>query len=81
MEELSVYAFSVENFKRPSEEVTLLMKLFKDMSKKLIELKTARKPNFTQSINVRFIGNTELLDEEIQTLFRKVESLNSLHNT
>ena len=63
---MTVYAFSTENWKRPPEEVENIMKLLKDY------LKDAK--NFKdENIKVRFIGNLEVLDDEIKALIKEDE--------
>lgn len=59
---LTVYAFSTENWKRPEEEVSALMKLFKDY------LKEALSDFKDDSIVVKFIGDKSPFDKELQDL-------------
>ncbi|MFW0777388.1 MAG: isoprenyl transferase [Rickettsiales bacterium] len=57
---LTVYAFSSENWKRPSEEVNDLMQLLKHyLDKELPELKK-------NNIRLRFIGDLSRLDDDMQ---------------
>lgn len=64
---LTVYAFSTENWKRPSEEVNALMKLFKQyLNEALTDFKD-------DSIVVRFIGDTSAFSEELQELIKRTE--------
>ena len=60
MDVLTLYAFSVENWKRPVGEVSTLMSLLKEFLKK--EIKTLTKNN----IRFETIGRTGELDPEIQ---------------
>ena len=63
---LTVYAFSTENWKRPKEEVDNIMKIFKEY------LEDAK--NFKdENIQVQFIGDRSVLDEDIQRLMRESE--------
>lgn len=63
---LTVYAFSTENWKRPKEEVDNIMKIFKDY------LEDAK--NFKdENIQVQFIGDRSVLDEDIQRLMKESE--------
>ncbi|MDP4119900.1 MAG: isoprenyl transferase [Bacillota bacterium] len=64
---LTVYAFSTENWKRPMEEVSALMKLFKSY---LIEALTDFKDD---SIVVKFIGDTTAFNPELQELIERTE--------
>lgn len=67
---LSVFAFSTENWSRPQEEVSFLMKLlYESLGKELKELQK-------QNIKLRFIGNKDELNGELRQLL-----LNSEHET
>lgn len=57
---LTLYAFSVENWKRPTAEVAMLMALLKEYLNK--ELESIHRNN----IQFRTIGRTEQLDESVQ---------------
>lgn len=64
---LTVYAFSTENWKRPEEEVSALMKLFKQyLEEALTDFKD-------DSIVVRFIGDTSAFSPELQELIDRTE--------
>ena len=68
---LTVYAFSTENWKRPSDEVNALMKLFKQyLNEALTDFKD-------DSIVVRFIGDTSAFSEELQELIKRTEEESS----
>src|SRR5215813_8647345 len=56
---LTLYAFSVENWKRPRSEVSTLMQLLKEYLNK--ELQNIHKNN----IRFRTIGRTEALDNSV----------------
>jgi undecaprenyl diphosphate synthase len=59
VEELSVYAFSTENWKRPREEVDALMDMF-------VELIDKEVPELNErGIRVRFIGHREDLSQNL----------------
>ncbi len=63
---LTVYAFSTENWKRPKEEVDNIMKIFKEY------LEDAK--NFKdENIQVQFIGDRSVLDDDIQRLMKESE--------
>lgn len=70
---LTVYAFSSENWKRPSEEVNDLMELLKYHLGK--ELQTMHK----NGICLRFIGNRTKLSGDIQTMLHEAETLTAAH--
>ena len=65
LDALSVYAFSTENWKRPQEEVNMLMHLF--ATTLLHEL-----PLFHQeNVRLRFFGDLEALPEETRKVFQQ----------
>ena len=68
IEQVTFYAFSTENWKRPKEEVDTLMKLFHDF------LLTAKK-NIEESddMRIRFVGEREGLDSELLRLMDEAE--------
>lgn len=66
---LTVYAFSTENWKRPAEEVSALMKLFRQY------LEEALRDFLDENIKVRFIGDTTAFPEELQKLIRETEEV------
>lgn len=63
---LTVYAFSTENWKRPKEEVSTIMKLLKDY------LQEALRDAEKNQIRMTFLGDLTPLDEELSTLCQKV---------
>ncbi len=64
---LTLYGFSIENWKRPSEEITFLMGLFRlYMRQELDELDK-------RGIRLRFIGFRGLLAKDIVTQIEKAE--------
>ena len=69
IEYLTVYAFSTENWKRPMEEVSALMKLFRQY------LEEALRDFLDENIKVRFIGDTTAFPEELQKLIRETEEV------
>jgi len=64
---LTVYAFSTENWKRPMEEVSLLMRLFSEYLDSEIE-ELHRK-----NVQIRFIGNVDALAVELQEKIDKTQ--------
>ena len=62
IEYLTVYAFSTENWKRPSEEVGALMGLFKQY------LKDALEDLLNDDIKIRFLGDTSPFPSDLQEL-------------
>ena len=71
---LTVYAFSTENWKRPKDEVSALMKLFKEY------LEEALTDFMDENIKVIFLGNKKAFSNEIQDLIDKVEKESSVKN-
>ena len=71
---LTVYAFSTENWKRPKDEVSALMKLFKEY------LEEALTDFMDENIKVIFLGNKKAFSNEIQDLIDKVEKESSMKN-
>ena len=66
IEYLTVYAFSTENWKRPKDEVENIMNLLRDY------LRDAK--NFKdENIKVKFIGNLEVLEDDIKRLIVEAE--------
>jgi len=64
---LAIYAFSTENWERPDEEVSYLMKLFRTMAGEVFS-KLA-----DERIRIRFVGQRERFDASMQSLMRDVE--------
>ena len=69
IEELTVFAFSIDNFKRSEEEVNNLMTLFKDNFYKFGNNKEALKAG----IKICIYGKKDLFDEEMQNIFKEIE--------
>lgn len=60
---LTVYAFSTENWRRPSSEVDFLMKLFKEfLDREIDEL-------HSHNVRLRFIGDVTVLSDVLQQTF------------
>src|SRR5213079_1139431 len=68
---LTLYAFSVENWKRPRTEVSTLMQLLKEYLNK--ELENIHKNN----IRFRTIGRTDELDPTVKAELEKARSKTS----
>ena len=68
IKELTLYAFSLENFYRPKKEFCYLMNLFKKELKKLLNDKKVDK----YKIKIRFIGRIHMFDKDLQKLIKKV---------
>jgi undecaprenyl diphosphate synthase len=71
IEYLTVYAFSTENWKRPQEEVSSLMSLFKTYLRDALD-------NFlSENVKVRFLGDTSVFDPQLRELIQKVTEVSA----
>lgn len=71
---LTVYAFSTENWKRPKDEVRLLMKLFSEyLDSEIDEL-------HRKNVRIRFIGKVDELAVELQEKVEKAQ-IHTVNNT
>lgn len=77
VKEVTVYAFSIENFKRSKEEVDGLMQLAREKFEKLFEEKDKLMEN---GVCIRVIGNLSLLPEDMRKLVAKAELLTKDNN-
>ena len=66
---LTVYGFSTENWKRPEQEVSLLMALIKEYLQKNVQYM------HEHNIRIRFIGHIQGLSDELQTIISDSELL------
>ncbi|CAH1109958.1 unnamed protein product [Psylliodes chrysocephalus] len=65
VKEVTVYAFSIENFKRSREEVDALMQLAREKFQRLFKEKEKLKE---EGVCIRVIGNLSLLPEDLRKL-------------
>ncbi|KAI8583428.1 hypothetical protein K450DRAFT_223619 [Umbelopsis ramanniana AG] len=77
VEAVTVYAFSIENFKRSKEEVDYLMQLFREAFSELCEKNDVVKE---YGIAVRFLGNISLLPPDVAEIALRTEE-RTRHNT
>ncbi len=69
VKELTVYAFSTENWRRPAEEVSSLMQMFSELIEKEVpEL-------HRQQVRIRFIGRRRDLDDNLRRKIEEAEAL------
>jgi tritrans,polycis-undecaprenyl-diphosphate synthase [geranylgeranyl-diphosphate specific] len=66
--ELTLYCFSMQNFKRSEEEFNHLMRIFKDYFDRLKTDKRIKENN----VRINFIGRTHLFSPELQQSMRAV---------
>ncbi len=69
VESLTLFAFSSENWKRPEEEVSVLMELFNFVLNN--EVKRLHK----NDVRLKVIGDTSAFDEKLRTKIQKAETL------
>ncbi|KAF9930899.1 hypothetical protein FBU30_011097 [Linnemannia zychae] len=74
---VTVYAFSIENFKRPPDQVATLMELAKT---KLTELCEQSELVRQYGIGIRVLGDTSLLPEDVRQVIRKAVDLTKKNN-
>ena len=70
---LTIYSFSSENWKRPLEEVSAIMKLFGEYLLKGFNYKD-------RNIRIKFLGDRAALDPKLQKLMNELEE-DSAHKT
>lgn len=68
---LTLYAFSLENWQRPKDEIAKLMNMFREYLKSDIEELIAK------DIRIIFIGNHSKLDEDIRIAMKRAEDKSS----
>ena len=68
---VTFYAFSTENWKRPLEEVSAIMKLFGEYLLKGLNYKD-------RNIRIKFLGDRTVLDPKLQELMNKLEAESSV---
>ncbi len=66
VKELTIYCFSIENFKRPRKEFNYLMDLFKKEFQEYYDDKRAEE----NKIKIRFIGRIQMFPRDIQDIMR-----------
>lgn len=76
IKQLTLYCFSIENFNRTKEEVNFLMNLFKRWFSKLENDKRIER----NKIKIRFIGERNLLNKDIQKLMKSIEEKTKNNN-
>ncbi|KAI6231417.1 Alkyl transferase [Aphelenchoides besseyi] len=74
IQEVTVYAFSLENFKRSDDEVEGLQKLAKDKFTYLLESKQLE----AIGVRIRFFGNKNRFSEEVRKTMNEVEETTKL---
>lgn len=72
VQEVTLYAFSIENFKRSEEEVGGLLNMAKQKFEKLL---AERETLEEKRICFRFFGRLEMLPLELQKLIAEIEEI------
>ncbi|MBI2141087.1 di-trans,poly-cis-decaprenylcistransferase [Candidatus Woesearchaeota archaeon] len=72
IKELTLYAFSVDNFNRPKEEFDYIMKLFKEACEQLRTDKRLQEKGNKMGIRMRFLGRLEMFPEVVRKLMREL---------
>lgn len=71
IEYLTIYAFSTENWKRPVEEVSSLMGLFKTYLRDALD-------NFlSENVKVQFMGDTSAFDPQLKELIQEITDVSA----
>jgi undecaprenyl diphosphate synthase len=73
IEYLTLFAFSSENWRRPAEEVALLMKLFTNALEREVDELHAN------AVRLRVVGDTTRFDPKIRSLIERGEELTAQH--
>jgi len=76
IKQITLYCFSLENFKRSKEEVDFLMKLFRKEFERLEKDKRIDE----DKVKIKFIGQKELLDKELRELMKRIEEKTKNYN-
>ncbi|MBI2145165.1 di-trans,poly-cis-decaprenylcistransferase [Candidatus Woesearchaeota archaeon] len=70
--ELTLYAFSVDNFNRPREEFDYIIRLFREMCGQLKSDPRLQEKGKKLGIRVRFLGRIEMFPQDITQLMREI---------
>lgn len=71
---ITVYAFSTENWSRPEKEVKKIISLLKTY------IKTAKKESNLNQVKFRFIGNLKVLDAEMVKKCKDLEKMTEIYD-
>lgn len=80
VKELTLYSFSMQNFKRPKEQVSDLMKLFEIFFKKVLKVLKEGKDRLIKMIRFNFIGRVHLFPAHIKKLMKDLISKTKKNN-
>lgn len=74
--EVTLYAFSTENFKRSQDEIEHIFNLMKSKLRELEKSEVIHK----NEVQIRFIGKLELLPDDLRIFMKKIEDLTRSYN-
>jgi len=74
--EVTLYAFSTENFKRRQDEIEHIFNLMKSKLRELEKSEVIHK----NEVQIRFIGKLELLPDDLRIFMKKIEDLTRSYN-
>ena len=72
IKEVTMYAFSVENFNRPKEEFDFIMKLFREACEQLKNDEKLQEKGKKLGVRIRFLGRLGMFPEDIRKLMLEV---------
>ena len=75
---VTLYAFSIENFKRPKKEFKMIMNIFEKEFKSMIRDKNH--DVHKHRVRIKVIGRRKMLSSLLQSLVNKVENLTAKYN-
>ncbi|CAK5005701.1 unnamed protein product [Meloidogyne enterolobii] len=75
IQEVTLYAFSIENFKRSESEVKGLMELAEIKFTRLLDLLQKSEESASHKVCIRFFGDLQLMPEKIRSLITQIESI------
>jgi tritrans,polycis-undecaprenyl-diphosphate synthase [geranylgeranyl-diphosphate specific] len=78
IKEITVYAFSIQNFNRPKHEFDYLMNIFRKQFEKM-ETDPENKIN-KNKIKIKFLGRVDLFPQDIQKVCAKIEEKTKNNN-
>ncbi len=75
IKEITIYAFSIENFDRPKDEFNFLMKLFKREFTRMLNDDRI----YSDKVRVNFIGRINMFPKNIQLIIKKLQDSTKNH--
>ena len=74
---LTIYAFSLDNFKRPQREVNEIFNIFREELQKLKNNDQVKR----ESIRIKFIGRLNLIPKDLQEAMKELEEVTKNNNS